>query len=471
MVLGRLETISSIREHATIGPGAPGRKSQGLLREKAIIEKYGLAFPEFVSITPAFFNRFLHESGARLAPSNNEAFNRVMEHNFTKAEQDEIAAAALSFEPSLAGRAIMVRSDEWDGGSGIWESKAASALAGEDKLFVARVLEAAKRAIASGFSHAAAQFRRKNSIRNSFGIMLMPFYGANVIAEGRNLVVPAIAANFMSKNGKPVLAQFGSGVDGANKRYNAFMGGYYFGEMDEETMDLLGKFLVGTYETTSSKLDVATSKILTYEQQLKCTEYAWTAGRRINLVTQRFADLVSNKGSRYYEVIRDSWTDSNWVVVQAARPKIEDVPENVSHKDLLGVTRAVVGSAVADAKGILYVESGWQTDRLKTCFEYDSKNKGYLLIVDAPSINTLGEKHLEILERLENKAAVVFSVDEICNTLASHLNGRLRLLGVPILAIEGKRQAMQRLDKNGEYVLYANEWAEKLEKRGFLATK
>lgn len=247
-MVGRLGTVPQGKGHIIVGSGAVGRKSAGLLAEKGIIGQAGFVFPEFASVTPAFFRRFLEESGA--AGKQGEAEKFIMQHEFTASEKEAIGAAALSFEPSASGRALMVRSDEWAGGSGIWKSCAVSAHVGQEKLFLERVFGGIKKVLASGFSFEAEMFRKRMGIEEDSGVMLMPVYGENVEVRGLKCIVPPIGMACMSKNGKGVYVTSGSGIEWM-KRPMYVTSGYFVGDNSGEGRDALkeaeGHFFFGLH--------------------------------------------------------------------------------------------------------------------------------------------------------------------------------------------------------------------------------
>lgn len=206
-------------------------------------------------------------------------------------------------------------------------------------------------------------------------------------------------------------------------------------------------------------LDVGASKVSRYVTGLMCGENGRSVEKGFADAIFKFGRIAAQSGPKYYEIVKDSWNSYKWVVVQAAAPKIGDVGRpNVKQEDMVFETKKVVGSAIVRTEGVLHIDADRMEDleMMKIAWAYDREHRGYLVLVTGRFARDFMPAMVEV-DALENKAAVVFCVDQIEAELASHLNGRLRAVGVPVLAVE---RIWSNAKEDSKFLVYADEWAE-----------
>ena len=449
----------------TIGPGEVGRKTASLRRDRQAIEGSQLFYPPNVAITPGFFGRFLLASGALEAKDEAEAKARLMATDFTDEERQSIESAIVAF-PEILRTTLMVRSDDYSRGVGLWHSGAVSTdLENERRVvrdLVGKVEIQAKLVLASDLGDNVRTFKRIKSLNSNPGVLLMPAFGEVVYDSGLHLT-PPLSMNYLGGPGVwSSLAGVGVGIGGSNDRFapKTIGTGIPFGVME-----------VGWPKSRWNAIKLDTGKI----EEINVEGMLMQMGMAFQMFPDTFFDLnkklielVGKIGPRYLEIVKDDLQRPIYVVVQSSPVEIRTVetPELSPTQEKQMETDKVMGSKVVRSDLVRYGELEPDLDQR----EFNARNRGYILVVK------IGNEHCDAfmerwqLDQFSNAGAIIMQVDEIFHPMGSHVGGVIRELDIPVLAgrVFGPFMAtlQQKRVAQVESIVYANEF----EEQGFLAT-
>jgi len=454
----------------TFGAGDVGLKSRRLraIREAAV--KAGFYYPDQLSFTPKFFERFLWECGATKTKLPHESKVRIFAGNFTDEEIKEITRAVLSFTPMLRNH-LLVRSDECSAGVGFSHTGPATMdynlsheKAGVDKIepMLPFILAHMKKILAQDYSRNMLALRSRQNLSENSGVMLMPLYGEH--RDG--LVAPVLSFNIMGSAEGQKICSVGAGFGGANKRYAEFtaarlIDNFIFESLDP--LDLRGWDAVSIHNSRviSDNWSPNLGPVMRYYplEQANGTSLE-------NLVNNFFAIA----GPHYIEVIRTDWIRPTYILVQASpfsNQKLE--PPVPSPGSLVINTTHAVGTKIANADRVHYLPSAGEVAAIPQ-MKFNSANSGYIAIVRARSATIFDENFSPA--DFSNAAGIVLVINEMEYSFASHLGGGYKELGIPIIAIrylDGDLKSS--LEANPDQPLNCVIFADELNGRGSLEVK
>ncbi|MFA6530187.1 MAG: hypothetical protein WCT31_00515 [Candidatus Micrarchaeia archaeon] len=449
----------------TVGPGEVGPKSRSLRADMSAIQDVGknsgLFFPSHISVTPKLLQRFFMDSGALSAKSAKEAQKRLIKGKFTPAEIDEIKTALLGiYAPykftDFGTNAFMVRSDDYPAGVGLWHSGAASVMDRNIDHLVEQVLHQIRLILASDFRDDVAVFKAMKGITENPGAMIMPAFGARMRLPYQDYVLPLYSMNYLVIQGVGSTVSLGHGIGGANAEYA--YGGASAGEAFSSFIDLVKMF----DGTLIRKRDGVLVKMNIRSIMDSCSNFLSGEDALVQELSpdRSIGALVHRLGSRYVELVNDDEDGIRnlWVVVQSAPVSYGPVTRPAADKSSI-VTNAfgAVGTKVVSSGKLRYSPNHKPTAE---DIAFNEGNEGYVLVIDASYANVFREWSLKYLS---NASAVILNVGDLSSSLASHLNGYLRALGIPVLTLELPGDLHKSLIRepiqNRNCLVYANEFA------------
>ncbi|MBU0591518.1 hypothetical protein KKF81_03970 [Candidatus Micrarchaeota archaeon] len=461
-----------------IGNGNPGPKTCALLQDEHAIKKAGFYFPDHVAFTPRFFRRILLESGA-LKDKNPE--KKLKTAKFSPKEKEQIRDAIMAFHPLLRPY-LMVRSDDYASGVGLWHTGGAAIRFTENisnnqlKMLANSVELQMKLVLASDFRSNVRIFKEKMGIVENPGVLLMPAFGKigndSRRDEEVHMVTPPISINFLGRINELALVAVGAGMGGANEPFahSAFKRRIEFGIFLNGTLGNLHArkpdwpALTLNRETPIWPCDI--SKYLDMCRQHIETDSGFEQWERIN---KMIGDLLEITGPRYLEMVADDCEGQVWVVTQSApfaprivqRPKIEE--GNKIHETYLAL-----GTSIAKGTEIRFA-SGDEPNEEDIVFNQTRSN--YLLVLYIRHIRNFNKPGKWGLESFSNAGAVVLITPIVSGAFGSHLGGHMRELGIPVIGIEGCADRIDRLKKEltgkKQWLVYADEF----KRQGVLAAE
>ena len=434
----------------TIGSENPGGKTATLRNDRAAIERNGFHFPNHISFTPQFFRRFLEDSGAMDATTHdNEVRRRMGNHKFSGEEKDAIRAALFEFVPRYTP-VLIVRSDEYPAGTGIWKTRPVavnfhlSDSQDGGKLVeqaLPKIEDTLKDVLSSDFSPSAKEFKRKKGLGES-GVMLMPLIGDIFKSSYGPACAPTMSISYIGKIVGKELVSAGLGYDGTNHTP------LYFQEMGPDILQVL-------------KDERGYGIILSNSAAFPCklnSPSPMQAASRLGSLSIRIGDLVKETGPRYLEIAWAALGCHEGAIVQSAPfniPKLEKKPPSAVLRPLIH-TSNVVGTKIAATDKIRFANSNQMEDE-DVAFNKDNEN--YLLVLKTEYARQFQRNWA--LPAYSNAAAIVFDIDAMKNPLFTHLGGAARELGIPILAGKLNQDAMEHFKNQVENVkalVYADEF-------------
>lgn len=462
---------------ATFGSGSPGPKTMGLRNDLVPIMDTGFGFSDHSSITPAFVRAYFERIGVYDAANNDEAKTRVIRGKFNKAEEELVLESVAALKDVLTGP-LMVRSDEWGAGLGIWESKIAYLRPGTrpDGQTLHELVERVKRAMyevfASEYNEGALEFKRIKGLTEPTGILLMPAEGALVNGkDGIVLFAPAISLNYLGRIMEKGAFSFGPGFGGANDIFSR-------GEIGTRICLSPGHFqfdkrwkgvIVGGhkeeytgYEWDSEFADAGQIYVANYYGK----ESEWEA------INQMIEQLVSRVGPKYLEIINSRYEKPEWVIVQSAPFDYRqiDEPEMESDKKRLN-TGMVCGTGMVQAERIAYFEM--DVDLRDKIAGYNSKNRNYVAVIEVSIPTELNELRLE---HVSNAKAIIVQYYSRANSFHKHLRGWMRETGILMLAGEKSKDLnmfktgfIEQLRAHPEQEINCTVYADEFKQKGWLA--
>jgi hypothetical protein len=95
-----------------------------------------------------------------------------------------------------------------------------------------------------------------------------------------------------------------------------------------------------------------------------------------------------------------------------------------------------------------------------TTREYNAGHKGYLLVIESPSLSAFGE-HWRVSD-YGNAGAIAFVVDDVLRPVMSHVGGLLRMLDIPVVVFDSEMDAesidkLRPLGENSKIGVFADE--------------
>ena len=434
----------------TVGPGNPGGKTAALRNDRAAIERAGFHFPNHASFTPQFFRRFIEDSGVMDATTYNGGVRRRMaKHEFSGEEKDAIRAVLLEFVPHYTP-VLMVRSDEYPVGTGIWETHPVAVnfhLSGSQdggKLVeqaLPKIEDALKGVLSSDFSPDAKEFKRKKELGES-GAMFMPLIGDIFKSSYGPACAPTISISYIGKIFGKELVSAGLGYDGTNHAP------LYFQERGPDMLQVLdGERGYGIILSSSAA----------FPCQLNPPSPVQAASR-LGSLSSRIGDLVKETGPRYLEIALAVDSCHEGAIVQSAPfniPKLEMEPPSAVLRPLIH-TSNVIGTKIAATDKIRFAHAGQMEDE-DVAFNKDNEN--YLLVLKTEYARQFQRNWA--LPAYSNAAAIVLNIDAMKNPLFTHLGGAARELGIPILAgrlNQGVMEHFKNQVENVKALVYADEF-------------
>ena len=459
-MVGRTAYLSSLtrRPREIIGPGAPDRKTQGIIDISAAAKKAGFIIPEYACITPGFFQRFLDDSGACKAATREEATSLILAHSFTRQEIETLRAAAMLFKPHKYGHLLAVRSGDQAEGLGIWAGGRAYAPLKDEKRLFGMVESTAKEILASDFSDDAIAYKEKKGISGNPGVILSPLYGECFTSRfGDKMFMTPASVNFLGRQNGQGIFSYGPGIGGAN---------------DFESPWLYHEKLSGM---DSTRFQIQEGKYINMDKLLpsrsRANENEYNMREAQDAFNKKLSAMMNGGVQRYLEFALDSAVEQSWVLTQAANAKIPALTApSLDGREILAHASDIIGTDSVQTDKV-YV-SRYRGD--DTLIRFNRENNGYLLVVLTSTIG--GDPHSQghgtifddnySLRHFSNAGAVVVLCWDIMNKLASHIGAAKRALGIPILAV--KTSEMERdirkwgfevgRPSDAKCIVYANEF-------------
>lgn len=435
----------------TLGTGNPGLKTLALRGDRSHIQKAGFRYVDNVALTPRVFERFLERSGA-LDASADEAQRRIHATDFDELECASILSAFLELPEHLRYR-LLVRSDDYPRGIGLWYSGAVSVSESNGSRTVA-LIEQLKRQIklvlASDFKDDTKTFKEKKGITHSPGILLMPLVGQRIGSNGSSYFAPSISINYLGDTQDAIIA-VGAGFGGSNSR-----------SARTDVISLVPHSLILDSHMVFSnwpavKEDGGDVEFVSFKDILSLLDQSL-----FDFLNTLLKRLLTATGPRYLEIVKGE--GQSWAVVQSAPVEVPSLAmPSVKESHILLEAASVLSSAVVRSSVLRYANSSPRDEDI----EFNRRNHGYILVLDAKTCGRFANSWP--LHALSNAAAIILHVNEISRPVASHLGGMFRELGIPVIA--GQLDArfmdllMRRPNQNMNFVVYADEFSG----RGFLA--
>ncbi len=436
----------------TLGSGSPGLKTLALRSDRTQIQNAGFRYIDNVVLTPRVFERFLDRSGALDAPTAEESKRRIQATDFDEQECALIVSALLELPEHLRYR-LLVRSDDYPRGVGLWYSGAVSVSQGNGSRVVTAIGQLKKQiklVLASDFKDDTKTFKEKKGIVHSPGVLLMPLVGQRIGNNGTSHFAPAISINYLG-DAEDAIVAIGAGFGGSNSK-SARM----------EVISLVPHSLMPDSHMTFSnwpavREDGGDVEFVSFREVLSVLDQ-----KLFDRLNDMLKALLVAAGPRYLEIVKDE--DHSWAVVQSAPVQVPSLEmPSVKESDILLEALSVLSSAVVRSNVLRYANSSPRDEDI----EFNRINRGYILVLDAKTCGRFANSWR--LSALSNAAAIVLHVNEISRPVGSHLGGMFRELGIPVIA--GQLDArfmdslMRRPNQRVDCVVYADEFSE----RGFLA--
>lgn len=444
---------------ATFGEGRVGPKSEGLHEARSRIIGAGFHYPDNVSFTPAFFNRIIESNGLMKMPLA-EAREKVLKLEFTAEEKKAIREAIMLF-PELLRPHLMVRSDDYKAGVGIWYSGGASIIkpanwgATEVETLVDAVELQMKLVLASDFTEEAVVFKQKMGLQGHPGVQLMPVWGEYL--NGGLEIAPRVSINYLGDVNGIALSAMGVGIGGANDRHAS----------TQLSAGLPIDHFLCTYSFPQSRKAMFTRNgaiDVSPALEAEMAEFGFFREEDLAPASQRIAKLVEGQPG-YAEAVAENVLMKDWVIVQHAPFNVRTVAEPSAHRfDVMLSTPHALGTKVVKTTKARFGEN-YPTPEDR---EFNARNNGHLLVINPWSVEEF-MRNWSILE-VCNAGAVVLHLTQQ-NALmggqmfSSHLSGWLRELDIPVIAgnvrsdlIEGIQGAA---DRRIPCTVYADEFAQR----------
>lgn len=455
----------------TIGAGQPGLKTLRLREIRNAAIRAGFHFPDHLSLTPRFFERFLWDCNVREAKNPYDAVQRIMDGHFADDEIDAICRGLRSFRPMLINH-MLVRSDEWAGGLGFSHTGPAilpmtmeAVLGGDVNPLIAHITGHIKRILAADYNKEMVLFRQRKGITENSGVILMPLYGEALTG----LVAPILSVNAQGVVGRNVNISVGAGFGGANNKHacSEIVPVYEIDHFVSNSLRKIGHKKWDAVSLRGSQV-VEDSWEPGMDSVLRFYPGERSAGKSIETMLRQL--LLPCPA--YVEFVRTDWVHPHYVLVQYApfREAYSQAPR-VEENSIVLKSKTTIGTKSAVGDTIHYLETAGGTEA-HDHYLYNKRNSGYVAVVNARAAALFGENFSP--SDFSNSLGIVIIVNEINGPLVSHIGGGWRDLGIPVIAVECMNAARELLDSlraNPTQARKCTLFADEFHSTGFLAVE
>lgn len=452
--MGLLKSIGKLDLEITVGAGQPGLKTLGLRRDKKDIRESGFHYPINAALTPAFLQRRLMDANIQPSDDYNSASEKLKRVPFTGSEKAEIMHALHELPPKARTR-LIIRSDESAEGTGLMASRHIfqEESAGMDALVTAVETAVAEVMASECGNNKLNLYKRIMGIEGNAGILIMPVYGESFVVSNsgqeRKMIYPVFGLNYLGPyNRKSLLHIF------ANEY-------------------ILGSEQLAIENPDGARREVGPSVLV---NKLRPINGLPPYPRYRRSLIERVARLIRKVGSRYLEVVKDSWDKPEFVVVQSAPfscPQIEKPGKKEWKTDVK--TSLAFGISHANIHECRHVDltfrmKGWK-EEVEAFNEYDAMHKGYLLIEEGDTAGMLVDRLYGKLNLVNAGAILVYDTKLNTRMAFSHLGGFARALGIPILITDKPPSFMAALREKKEMNLECAVYSNQFDGEGILALR
>ncbi|MBN2477946.1 hypothetical protein JXB01_01515 [Candidatus Micrarchaeota archaeon] len=292
----------------TVGKGNPGPRTAFLKKYKKQIEKSKFLFPDYISITPEFFQRFLIESKAMETEDPEEAERRVMNAEFTKEEQIALTRALITLDRSEIWR-LIIKPDTYNPDQILRSCPVTADDSGKD---IPEIIKKIFPDLMSKIKLILSQYVSNKDLKNTkLGIMIMPLYGEIIEINGKKYVSPPLSFTYMYDK------KYDAELTDAHAGFHSIP---MLGETPVEAVNQIFK-LIEDVHFDADAVRVSDGSFI----EITISEHLNKLGPNIDLQDITFAveDLTKQAGITVLKAVLDDFKEPFWVITDVTDREVE----------------------------------------------------------------------------------------------------------------------------------------------------